>query len=458
MRSIPILLVDDDIELLKILKKIFTMKGFKVYAEADSTKALKMIEQREIAVVVSDIIMPKMDGQELLVACKENKPNVEMIMLTAEGSISGAVQAVKNGAFSYLVKPADIDNLIADVNKAYELYLVKEENFGLKQQLSDGISKKIFVGNDEIINNLRSYAQKIAKTDATALIMGESGTGKEVLANYIHQNSLRNGKPFICVNCAALNENLFESELFGHERGAFTGADKLKKGRFELSAGGTIFLDEIGELSLGIQAKLLRVLQEKSFERVGGVDTIESDFRLIAATNKDLKKEVENLTFREDLYYRINVMPFYIPPLRERRGDIPGLVNNFIEELSRELKKHINAVSPKMMEILVSYEWPGNVRELRNVLERLAVLANDGNLLTSDLPEEICKGSKSKFEISNYEGEGEKYSLREATKSFERRYVLAAMERNQWNISKTATELNIARKNLYKKLNEYELI
>lgn len=456
MYNIPMLLVDDDTELLKVYKKIFSINGFNVMVEADSQKALKIVKTTNIAVVVSDIIMPKLNGLELLMNIKAVKPNVEVIMLTAEGSISGAVEAVKDGAFSYLKKPVDIEELIANIKKAYEIFSIKEENSGLKQQLTENLQTKIFIGQNEKIINLRRDAEKIAKTDTSVLILGESGTGKEILANFIHQSSLRRDKPFICVNCAAVNENLFESELFGYEKGAFTGADKMKKGRFELAAGGTIFLDEIGELSLNTQAKLLRVLQEKSFERVGGTETISSDFRLIAATNRDLKNDVKEYRFREDLYYRINVMPLTIPSLRQRIDDVPILVDNFVKELSIEMKKKINSVDETLISILMKYQWPGNVRELRNIIERLVVLSNDGDLLKEDLPDEICRGKCPINEIVEENLKEDK--LKDATQEFEKQYITKCMKRNQWNVSKSAQELGLARKNLYKKLKQYEIL
>lgn len=454
MYNIPILLVDDDTELLKIYKKIFMINGFKVLVEYDSQRALKMVENTNIAVVISDIIMPKLNGLELLLAIKTIKPNIEVIMLTAEGSISGAVEAVKNGAFSYLKKPADIDDLIANIKKAYEIFTIKEENSELKQQITEKLQNKIFIGQNQKITKLREDAEKIAKTDATVLVLGESGTGKEVLANFIHKKSLRQNKPFIAINCAALNENLFESEIFGYEKGAFTGADKMKKGRFELAAGGTIFLDEIGELSLNAQAKLLRVLQEKTFERVGGTETINSDFRLIAATNRDLKEAVKDFKFREDLYYRLNVMPLTIPPLRERVDDIPIFLESFVEELCCEMKKKIRKIDSELISILIEYEWPGNVRELRNVIERLVVLSSNEKLLKKDLPEEISNYKSKEYNTSeNIKIE----KLRDVTKDFEKNYILKCLEKNEWNISKTSQDLGIARKNLYKKIKEYDI-
>ncbi len=370
MTKAPILLIDDDTELLEVYEKIFRLKGFQVLTCSSSLDTLKLIRDRTFSVVVSDIIMPKMNGMELLDAIKEIRPETEVIMLTAEGSISGAVEAVKKGAFSYLVKPADIDELLSNVRKAAELAGVRLENDILKSQLAGMPARKEFLGVSQAASELRKKAQIVGETDSAVLITGETGTGKEILANMIHRCSRRADKPFICVNCGALNENLIESELFGSEKGAYTGAERQRKGRFEAADGGTIFFDEIGELSLNMQVKLLRVLQEKSFERVGGSDSIRSDFRLITATNRDLKREVEENRFRADLFYRINIIPIEIPPLRERKEDIPVLCESFLDEYTREMNKSAAPLSPELLRLLQRYDWPGNVRELRNIVER----------------------------------------------------------------------------------------
>lgn len=318
MIKYPVMLVDDDISVLSVYKKILKLKGFDVFTAKDSFEALKLIDERNFAVIISDIIMPKMNGMQLLKRIKEKNRNTEVIMLTAEGSISGAVEAVKLGAFSYQVKPVDIDELIACIRKAKELYLLKEENDNLKQQMEDYTEGPVFIGESASAKKVKEVALAIAETESTVLISGESGTGKEIIANMIHNNSGRKNHPFISVNCAALNDNLIESELFGAEKGSYTGADRMRKGRFELANSGTLFFDEIGELSMSMQVKLLRVLQERKFERVGGTETIYSDFRLISATNRNLKEEIEKGNFRDDLYYRLNIIPINVPPLREK--------------------------------------------------------------------------------------------------------------------------------------------
>ena len=448
MRKYSILLVDDDQELLKVYERIMELKGFSVLIASNAFDALKIIKENSISVVISDIIMPKMDGMELLLKIKNIKPAVEVIMLTAEGSISGAVDAVKDGAFSYIVKPADIEELISNIKKAEELFITKNENDTLKQHLDDLSSKKKIVGKSDATIKLIQKAELIGSTDSAVLITGESGTGKEVFANLVHHSSKRKDKPFVCVNCGALNENLIESELFGAEKGAYTGAEKLRKGRFETADGGTIFFDEIGELSLNMQVKLLRVLQEKSFERVGGNETIKSDFRLITATNRNLKKEVEENRFREDLYYRINIIPVEIPPLRERKEDIKLLCDLFIKEISSQTNKKIEPFDEHIFKYLESYNWPGNIRELRNIIERLVVLSIDGKISEEELPSEI---------INVYLETKDDLGLKEKTKAFEKDYIKKVIDQNNGNVSKAAEEMQIARKNLYRKLNEFDI-
>lgn len=443
-----IMLVDDDKELLEVYDKIFKLNGFDVISCENGEKALNLLDRNQIAVVISDIIMPKMSGIELLQEIKKRAPHTEVIMLTAEGSISGAVEAVKEGAFSYLVKPADVDDLISNIKKAAELAKIKNENEVLKGQIATMADGREFIGISHIAEELRQNARIIGETDSAVLITGETGTGKEVLANMIHKCSNRADKPFICVNCGALNENLIESELFGSEKGAYTGAGGQRKGRFEIANGGTIFFDEIGELSLNMQTRLLRVLQEKSFERVGGYETIKSDFRLITATNRNLKQEVLENRFRADLYYRINIIPIEIPPLRERPEDIPVLFNSFLEAYSREMNKSANYVDDKTIKALQKYNWPGNVRELRNVVERMVVLSHDGILDLDALPEEIK-------DMLTDDKPAE--ALRTQTKAFEKEYIIRIMSKYDGNVAKAAEEMQIARKNLYKKLNEYDI-
>ena len=337
-----VMIVDDDRELLEIYKKIFNLNGFNVVTCENGESALNVIKEGKISVVVSDIIMPRMNGIELLKKIKALSPDTEVIMLTAEGSISGAVEAVKEGAFSYLIKPADIEELLSNIRKAAELPEIKNENKMLRDSINTLRPENKFIGVSKIAENLRELTSVVGQSDSAVLITGETGTGKEIIANMIHKCSRRSDNPFVCVNCGALNENLIESELFGSEKGAYTGSERMKRGRFEVADGGTIFFDEIGEMSLSMQTRLLRVLQEKSFERVGGTETIKSDFRIIAATNRDLKREVEENRFRKDLYYRINIIPIEIPPLRERVEDIPSLCESFLNYYSKHARRRMS--------------------------------------------------------------------------------------------------------------------
>ncbi len=446
MKTTHVLLVDDDKTILEIYSKILNLKGFNVIACSNGYDAIEEVKKKQISVVIADIIMPKMTGMELLKKIKQISPFTEVIMLTAEGSIAGAVEAVKQGAFSYFVKPANIDELLRSINKAAELISVKEENLNLKEQIANISSSYEFIGNSESAKKIREKAKVIANADSPVLIMGETGTGKEVLANIVHQNSKRADKPFICVNCGALNENLIESELFGNEKGAFTSAETMKKGYFEVADGGTIFFDEIGELGIAIQVKLLRVLQEKKFQRVGGTKTIKSDFRMIAATNRNLKKEVEEKRFRADLFYRINVLPIEIPPLRERVEDIDILCERFKNYFANQMNKKVGDFDENILSKLRGYSWPGNVRELRNIIERLVVLSKGGEFDISDLPEEIKDNGQADEDDTN---------LKNVVKNVEKEYIENAINKCNGNITKSAEIIGISRQNLYRKMNEY---
>lgn len=448
MKAITILLVDDDETILEIYSRILEIKGFQVIACNNGNDAIKVIRTSEIKVVIADIIMPKMTGMELLKAIKRIAPGIEVIMLTAEGSIAGAVEAVKQGAFSYFVKPANIDELLISINRAAELSDIKAENDNLKEHIANISTSYNFIGRSKVAMELREKAKLMGNADSPVLITGETGTGKEVLANLVHRNSRRANKPFVCINCGALNENLIESELFGNEKGAFTGAESMKKGYFEVADGGTIFFDEIGELSFAMQVKLLRVIQEKSFERVGGTKSIKSDFRIIAATNRDLKEEVAENHFRADLYYRINVLPIEIPPLRERKEDIEILCDNFRAFYSHEMNKRVNPFNEKIIERLRDYSWPGNVRELRNIIERLVVLSVNGEVDIYDLPEEI-RGNDELLEPDN--------TIKSVVESAEFEYIKDIIDQCDGNITRAAEIIGVSRQHLYRKINKYNI-
>ena len=448
-----ILLVDDDTEILKIYKQIFELNGFQILTVTNAEEALKVVDSYKVAVVITDIIMPGISGMQLLSKIKERSPSVEVIMLTGEGSVSGAVEAVRKGAYNYLVKPADIEELLLNVRKAYEIYAVREENAVLKQQMLEGYAP--LLGRNEKIEEIRNKIKTVAPTDIIVLLSGESGTGKEILANLIHCESSRADKAFVKVNCAALTESLLESELFGHEKGAFTGAEKMYRGRFEMANHGTLLLDEIGELSQNTQGKLLRVLQEKEFERVGSSATIKTDFRLITSTNKNLTEAVEKGTFRQDLFYRINVFPIHVPPLRERKDDIPMLVEYFAEKAAGDMKKPRPPISSQLLEMFSRYDWPGNVRELKNIVERLIAMSQNGTLRPEDIPEEVRSAAKETTPAAAGLPAAEGGSLTDSRQKFEKECIVKALEENRWNVSKTAETLKIARKNLYRKMKEY---
>lgn len=369
-------------------------------------------------------------------------------MLSGKGNIKDAVEAMKLGAYNYLLKPVDIEELLINIKKALNLKNIGEENYIYRNEKSELFKENRIIGKSDHINEIKSRINAIADVDSTILIMGETGTGKEIVAQEIHYNSKRRNKPLIKVNCAALAKTVLESELFGHERGAFTGAFNLKKGKFELAHGGTIFLDEIGELPIDVQVKLLRVLQEKEFERVGGIKTIKADFRLITATNKDLKKEVEEGRFREDLFYRLNVIPIYLKPLRERKEDILPLAEYFLKKYSKELNRNVKGFDEQALKIINHYDWPGNVRELKNIIERCVVFCKRDKITPEEIPQEI----KSKTSMS----ESSK-PLKKALDEFEKQYIISSLNENNWNIKQTSEKIGIARKNLYEKIRKYRI-
>lgn len=441
-----ILLVDDDSSFLKVHKKILIRNGYEVVTASNGLEALEVLEKDSFSLIISDVVMPKMDGITFLKEVK-NRYSFPVILLTGKGTIESAVNAMKIGAYTYLSKPVNIDELLIEIEKCLKYESLQAENQYLKEKI---LGQDEFLGKSSGIESIKEKIQLIASTDSTVLITGESGTGKELVAELIYKNSLRKDKPFIKVNCAALSETVLESELFGHEKGAFTGAIYERKGRFEAANNGTIFLDEIGDMSLNMQTKLLRVIQEKEFERVGSNKTIKSNFRLISATNKDLKKEVEKGNFREDLYYRLNVITIQVPPLRDRKGDILLLFDYFVKKFSKEMKKTINGASDNVKELLINYKWPGNVRELKNIAERLVVFTQGDIIDERYLPKEF-------FHEFSYEKDSIQFTLKEAKEEFEKKFIEKALNRNKGNISKTAEEIGLSRKNLYKKIEKYNI-
>ncbi|MDY6951692.1 MAG: sigma-54 dependent transcriptional regulator, partial [Thermodesulfobacteriota bacterium] len=375
-----ILIVDDEKNYLVVLSAFLTEEGYETLIAEEGQQALEILDSADIDLVLTDMKMPSMDGIALLRRIKEKSPDLPVVVMTAYGTVEKAVEAMQQGAFNFIQKPFQNETLKQIVDSAVATYRVVKENRRLVEALEDRYRFDNIVGKSKPLQDVFDVVQKVAHTKATVLITGESGTGKELIAKAIHFNSPRHDKPFVAVSCAALSETLLESELFGHEKGAFTGAIAMKKGRFELADGGTLFLDEIGEVPVSVQVKLLRVLEEMSFERVGGARTIAADVRLIAATNRALKAEVEQGRFREDLYFRLNVVHIELPPLRERAEDIPLLAAHFVQKYGREANRGEMTVSPEAMRFLYNHRWPGNVREFEHAIERAALLSGSNEI------------------------------------------------------------------------------
>ena len=437
-----ILLVDDDTSFLNIYKKILKFNEYEVVLCDNPELAEDLVIQNEPGIVITDMYMPQMNGLQLIRNLKNKFSEIQIILVTGNGSIDNAVEAIKSGAFTYVQKPVNTEELLINLRKLKEITDIKQENEYLKSELN---LQDYFIGKSKKSIELKEIIEKVAKTDSSICITGESGTGKEVIAKAIHNQSARSNENLVKVNCSALSESLLESELFGHEKGSFTGASSLKLGRFERANKGTLFLDEIGEISPSIQVKLLRVLQEKEFERVGGSKTIKTNFRLISATNKDFQKEMQFGSFREDLFYRLNVIPIHVPPLRERRDDIPALIEYFLSMLSIEIGKKEVKFSAAALKLLVENEWVGNIRELKNSIERIIVLSSNNMIEASDVLKYMVFSEKSCTD-NNLK------SFREAKREFELDYVSSVMKQFDNNITNAADFMGIARKNLHAKL------
>ena len=456
-----ILVVDDEPNYLVVLSELLRDEGFEVFTAPGGDDALKIVKDVDLDMVISDMQMPGMDGMELLGEIKKHDDDLPVLIITAYAEVDKAVKAMQEGAFSYLAKPFSNDELIVSINKAVSHRSLLKENIRLRQQIRERNSFGGMVGKNPRMKQVYELIEKVAPTPASVLITGESGTGKELVAKAIHVNSPREPYPFITVNCAALADNLLESELFGHEKGAFTGAASMRKGRFELADRGTIFLDEIGEIPLALQSKLLRVLQERTLERVGGTRTMTIDVRIISATNKDLKEEVQQGRFREDLFYRLNVIHVALPALRERMDDLPLLVQYFVQKCADNLAKEQLQISPDALRLLMNLPWEGNVRELENTIERAAILCNNDIIEPEDVqPESISVDSSASWtqELDLFQLIPDSVKLNDVLYIVEEKMLIQALEESNQIQARAAEMLGITKSLLQYKMKKYGIM
>ena len=456
MGNEKILVIDDSPEIVNLFSEFLRTEGYEVDTAEDGARGISLIERNSYDLIVTDLKMPDTDGMEVLKYIREHSPDTLCIILTGYGTVKNAVEAIKMGAYDYLTKPVKMDEILVTFQRAFEYRDLKRENLHLRNQLKKKYRFENIIGDSEKMEKVFEVMEKVADTDSTVLILGESGTGKELVAQAIHYRSYRREKPFVPVNCAAIPGELLESELFGHEKGAFTNAIRMRIGRFELANGGTVFLDEIGDMNPLLQSKLLRVLQERQFERVGGTKTIKTDIRIVAATHQNLKAMVQQRKFREDLYYRLNVIPMEIPPLRERKTDIPLLAHYFLDQFNRRKKKKVRGIREDAMARLMQYEWPGNVRELENTIERVIILL-DGDLVTpADLPDKFHEIPRVETaQTADIPESG--ISLDDAVNEFERNLILQALIKTGWVKNKAAQLLNLNRTTLIEKIKRQNL-
>ncbi len=457
MNNERILVIDDSPEILRLFSDYLRSEGYEVDTAEDGARGIASVEKNFYDMILTDLKMPGIDGMEVLKFINERSPDSLCIILTGYGTVKNAVEAIKLGAFDYLTKPVKMDEILVTFQRAFEFRNLKRENVQLRQQLKRKYRFENIIGDSERMQKVFEIIEKVADTDSTVLILGESGTGKELIAKAIHYNSYRRDNPFVPVNCAAIPSELLESELFGHEKGAFTNAIRMRIGRFEMANGGTVFLDEIGDMNPLLQSKLLRVLQERQFERVGGTKTIKTDIRILAATHQDLKGLVQQRKFREDLYYRLNVIPIGVPPLRERRADIPLLTQHFLEQFNKRKKKKIKGIHEDAMGRLVQYSWPGNVRELENTIERMVILVDGDIVMSSDLPEKFQEAAGSAAQSQSQDIPENGICLDEAVNEYERRLILQALVKTGWVKNKAAQLLNLNRTTLIEKIKRQNL-
>lgn len=448
-----IMIVDDDPDVRQSIMDVFADEGYEIFGAAGGREALEKVNQENIDLIFLDIWMPDLDGMQVLQQLKDVHPDIPVVMISGHGTIETAVQSTKLGAFDFIEKPVSLEKLVITAKNALTIYRLKQENLLLKERFQH---EPQLTGQSPAMEDLQQQIAVVGPTNGWVLITGENGTGKELVARAIHRLSKRAEKPFVDVNCAAIPENLIESELLGHEKGAFTGATGRKKGKFEQAHEGTIFLDEIGDMSLNTQAKILRVLQEQSLSRLGSSKTISIDVRVIAATNKNLEAEIAQGNFREDLYYRLSVIPMHVPPLRERKDDIPLLAEQFMSHYTLEKGEPDKKLAPELMPVLQRYNWPGNVRELKNLMERLAIMSRRNEISPSDLPEYITGPGKTsdKGTPSTHSSADRFYTdhLSEAVSRFEKYYLTEKLKEFDGNISRTATHIGITRRNLHRKI------
>jgi two-component system, NtrC family, nitrogen regulation response regulator NtrX len=465
--SRSVLVIDDEESIRHSLKGALSDEGHATLTASSGAQGLDMLRSSRPDVVLLDIWMTEMDGLETLKKIKAEWPDQAVIMMSGHGTIETAVKATKMGAYDFIEKPLSLERLLVLLHNAFNAHDLSRENVALKRQVQ---KHRQLIGDSSQMVQIRDLIRRVAPTMGSVLITGENGTGKELVAQSIHAMSPRHNKPFIEVNCAAIPEELIESELFGHEKGSFTGATQMRRGKFDLAHNGTLFLDEIGDMSLKTQAKVLRILQEQKFERVGGTQTISVDVRVIAATNKDLKAEIQRNRFREDLFYRLNVIPIVVPPLRERNSDIPLLVDHFAADFSHAYRKAKRAFSGEAYDLLKGYSWPGNVRELKNLIERLIILATEidegqpvsAATLLAHMKDEVggfvsetTQPRLDRGELSKLGGPSAVRNLRDARQEFEREFIIKTLKEQDWNISKTATVLGIERSHLHRKIKSY---
>ena len=446
-----ILIIDDETSIIQSLEGILADEGFEVVGATGGVEGISKIEEEMPDLVLLDIWMPDIDGIETLDRIKKAYPHLQVVMMSGHGTIETAVKATKMGAYDFIEKPLSLEKVLLSVNNALDYYKLEEEISLYKEKEK---TKSSITGNSKQIQELQEQIKIVAPTNAWVLISGENGTGKELVAHTIHGLSKRSHKPMVEVNCAAIPEELIESELFGHEKGAFTGAATMKKGKFDLAHEGSLFLDEIGDMSLKAQSKTLRILQEQRFERVGGARTIHVDVRVIAATNKDLEAEIEKGTFRDDLYFRLNVIPIRVPALRERVEDIPALVGEFQKEAALRTNLDAKAISEDAIELLRKYPWPGNVRELKNLVERLMIMTPNSVIGAGDIPPPFNRAGDSR---DDFEMTLKTSSFKDAKSQFEKAYIAKKLKEYNGNVSQTAEAIGIERSNLHKKIKAYGL-